>query len=374
MKIADIIKYEGNNDVFVWKHPIEDFNTTTQLIVHESQEAIFFSNGQALDLFGPGRYILNTQNLPLLRRLTSIPTDGQTPFHCEVYFINKTMPLDMKWGTNSQIVVQDPKFNILLHAGANGGMGIQIADSRKFLVKFVGTVNSFDKDTVSSYFRELIVMRIKTYLTNIMTHVSFVTVNAKLDEMSSAMFEALSGEMSEFGVKLIKFFVSAIQLAKDDYERIQTALSEASAIGIAATAEKGRMETLGYNWADQEVAQIMKTYAANEGGQSGIGGMVAQVPMAMLFGQLLKDNTSPMMESLFSAKPQNFGENPLANKMSDGLAYCSSCGRKLNADVKFCPGCGKPIANIQGDRCKNCGRLLKEDEHFCPNCGTQKGE
>lgn len=89
-KIAAVIKYEGDNSTFVWKHPCEDFNTSTQLIVHESQEAVFFLNGQALDLFGPGRHTLETQNIPLLRHLINIPTDGETAFHCEVYFINKT--------------------------------------------------------------------------------------------------------------------------------------------------------------------------------------------------------------------------------------------------------------------------------------------
>ena len=65
-QIAEIIKYEGDNDTFIWKHPCEDFNSLSQLIVHESQEAIFFMNGQALDLFGAGRYTLETQNVPIL--------------------------------------------------------------------------------------------------------------------------------------------------------------------------------------------------------------------------------------------------------------------------------------------------------------------
>lgn len=79
--IADVIKYEGDNSTFVWKHPSGDFNSLTQLIVHESQEAIFFMNGQALDLFGPGRYTLETQNIPKLGKLLNRTTDGETPFH-----------------------------------------------------------------------------------------------------------------------------------------------------------------------------------------------------------------------------------------------------------------------------------------------------
>lgn len=129
-----------------------------------------------------------------------------------------------------------PKFNILLHAGANGGMGVQIDDARSFLTKFVGTTQSFDKDALIDYFREMIVTHVKTYLTNVMSQVSFVTVNTKLDEMSEAMHTALSEKVKKFGVKLIKFFISSIQLNKDNYEKIQIALANTGTMGITATA------------------------------------------------------------------------------------------------------------------------------------------
>ena len=80
-KIADVIKYEGDNSTFIWKHPCEDFNSLTQLIVRESQEAIFFMNGQALDLFGAGRYTLETQNIPKIGKLLNRTTGDETPFH-----------------------------------------------------------------------------------------------------------------------------------------------------------------------------------------------------------------------------------------------------------------------------------------------------
>lgn len=102
MAIFEVIKYEGDNSTFVWKHPKEDFNTGSQLIVHESQEALFFANGQALDLFGPGRHTLDTQNLPLLRRVVNLPTGGDPAFHCEVYFINRTEQMAVKWGTDNE--------------------------------------------------------------------------------------------------------------------------------------------------------------------------------------------------------------------------------------------------------------------------------
>lgn len=135
--ILKVIKYEGDNSTFVWKHPAENFNTGSQLIVHETQEAVFFNNGQALDLFEPGRYTLKTQNIPLLRTAMSLPTGGKTPFHSEVYFINKTQQMSIKWGTDNQVQYMEPTYNFPLQIGASGEMVVSVSDSRRLLVKIV---------------------------------------------------------------------------------------------------------------------------------------------------------------------------------------------------------------------------------------------
>lgn len=119
MAISEVIKYEGDNETFVWKHPLEDFNATTQLIVHESQEAIFFMNGQAFDLFGAGRYTLETQNIPLIGKLLNRATGDKTPFHCEVYFINKTEQMSIKWGTDSKVQYVDPTYGFPIRIAKN---------------------------------------------------------------------------------------------------------------------------------------------------------------------------------------------------------------------------------------------------------------
>lgn len=138
-KIADLIKYEGDNSTFIWKHPCEDFNSMTQLVVHESQEAIFFMNGQALDLFGPGRYTLETENIPKIGKLLNRATGDTSPFHCEVYFINKTEQMSVKWGTDSKVQYIEPTYGFPLSIGASGEMSLCVDDSRKLLVKLVGT-------------------------------------------------------------------------------------------------------------------------------------------------------------------------------------------------------------------------------------------
>lgn len=88
MAIQEVIKYEGDNSTLIYKHPAEDFNTLSQLIVHESQEAVFFSDGQALDSFKAGRYTLETKNIPLISKIRNLVSGGVSPFHVEVYFIN----------------------------------------------------------------------------------------------------------------------------------------------------------------------------------------------------------------------------------------------------------------------------------------------
>ena len=133
--IAEIIKYEGDNSTFIWKHPCEDFNSTTQLIVHETQEALFYLNGQALDLFGPGRYTLETENIPILRKVMNLPTGGETPFHCEVYFINKTEQMAILWGTESKIEYIEPNYKFPIKIGASGEMSLRADDSRRLLIK-----------------------------------------------------------------------------------------------------------------------------------------------------------------------------------------------------------------------------------------------
>ena len=130
-QIAEIIKYEGDNSTFVWKHPKEDFNSLTQLIVHESQEAIFMINGQALDLFGAGRYTLETQNIPKLSNLLNRLTGDKTPFHCEVYFINKTEQMAIRWGTDSKVRLFDPSSGLHIEIGACGNFNLKSKLSSK---------------------------------------------------------------------------------------------------------------------------------------------------------------------------------------------------------------------------------------------------
>lgn len=217
--IAEVIKYEGDNSTFVWKHPSEDFNSLTQLIVHESQEAIFFMNGQALDLFGPGRYTLQTQNIPKIGKFLRRAVDDQSPFHCEVYFVNKTEQMSIKWGTDSKVQYIDPVYGFPLSIGASGEMTLRAQDSRKLLVKLVGTEGSLTQSGLVQKFRAFLMTRVKTYIAQVMkaSAINIFEIDEHLTEFSESIHKLLIPDFADYGIALERFFVTNI--VKPDGER-----------------------------------------------------------------------------------------------------------------------------------------------------------
>ena len=275
----------------MWKHPCEDFNTSTQLIVHESQEALFFSNGQACDLFGPGRYSLKTENIPFLKRLKNIPTGGETPFHCEVYFINKVEQMAIKWGTDSKVEYLDPQFKFPLKIGASGDMSLKVDDSRKLLVKLVGTEKDLSQERLTSYFRGVLMLHVKSYIAQVIRNsaISIFEVDEHLQEFSDILLERLRPDFLEYGVSLQRFTVTTIVKpdGETNYERYKNIFFEES-IGIReerlrqqrrliqqetdsqkiimesqAIAQKRKLE--GYTYQQERSYDVAEKVAQNEG-------------------------------------------------------------------------------------------------------------
>mgnify|MGYP002855827347 CR=1 FL=1 len=230
--LVSIIKYEGDNDTFVWKHPLEDFKYGSQLIVHESQEAIFFKDGQALDLFGPGRYTLETQQLPLLEKLYKLPTDSDRTFHSEVYFINKTVQMAVKWGTPDKVRFIDPLTGVPLQLGASGTLNLMVKDSRNLLVKLVGTMKGIawsDSEgfakSLSDSFRPLISNAVKTNLPDVIKNeaIDILEIDSYLDVISENLKNKLIDGFEEYGMTIPQLYVTSVVLPEEDpnFKRIR---------------------------------------------------------------------------------------------------------------------------------------------------------
>ncbi len=314
-KIADIIKYEGDNSTFIWKHPCEDFNSLTQLIVHESQEAIFMMNGQALDLFGAGRYTLETQNIPKIGKILNRTTDGQTPFHCEVYFINKTEQMAVKWGTDSKVQFMEPTYNFPISIGASGEMSLRAEDSRKLLLKLVGTENFLSQENLTRYFRAFLMTKVKSYLAQVIREqkISIFEIDERLNEISSALMKMLQPDFKDYGIALERFFVTTIVKpdGESSYEKFkflhfrqyadimeaklrqQTAVidaeTEAQKTVIASQAMATKRAQEGYTYQQERGFDVAQDVAKNEaigeftnmgvgfGTMAGVGGAVGGI-------------------------------------------------------------------------------------------------
>lgn len=331
-QIADVIKYEGDNSIFVWKHPCEDFNSLTQLIVHESQEAIFFMNGQALDEFGAGRYTLETQNIPKIGKALNRMTGDKTPFHCEVYFINKTEQMSIKWGTDSKVTYVEPSFGFPIAIGASGEMSLRVEDSRKLLIKLVGTENFLEQQKIVSFFRAFLMTHIKTYMAQYMKNnaVSIFEIDEHLTAFSESLHNQLIPNFSDYGIYLERFFVT--QVVKPDGERqyekfkeiyfrqyadiaeaklrqqtnLIDAQTEAQRIVIDSQARATKREQEGYTYAQERGFDVAQDVARNEavgqftnmgvglGTMAGVGGVVGGIVSNSVNNAMLSAAEQPM--------------------------------------------------------------------------------
>ena len=328
--IAEIIKYEGDNSTFIWKHPCEDFNYLTQLIVHESQEAIFFMNGQALDMFGAGRYTLETQNIPLIGKALNKATNDKTPFHCEVYFINKTEQMNIKWGTDSRVQYIEPTYGFPLSIGASGEMTLRASDSRKLLLKLVGTENYLGQQQLTTYFRSFLMTRVKTYIAQVMktNSINIFEIDENLTMFSNAIKNLLVGDFAEYGVALEQFFVTTILKPDGDrqYEKFKelhfrqyadiaeaklrqqteiiNAETEAQKTVIDSRAQATKRAQEGYTYQQERGFDVAEKVAQNEavgeftnmgvgfGTMAGVGGAVGGMVGGMM-NEAMNSATAP---------------------------------------------------------------------------------
>ena len=422
--LASIIKYEGDNETLVWKHPIEDFNFGSQLIVHESQEAIFFRDGQALDLFGAGRYTLQTQQLPLLEKLYKLPTDTEGTFHSEVYFVNLATQMGIKWGTDSKVRLFDPASGLHIELGASGEFNIRVTDSRKLLLKVVGTTGGLGQEQLlgigngKGFFRSMVMTQVKSYLAQTIKEnaINILEIDEHLMALSGALRERINAALDEYGLTMPEFYVSRIVTPDDDpnfrrmkeqhaeqyllvrQENIRKAEAEAAAGRKAVEAQTAaHLKIIGAQ-GDAEALKIQKQAEAEANAAGALGDLaglgVSLGAMGSVIG-MTKDALNPMTQDAAQM-------GAAVGAAGTGGWDCPACGHK-NITTNFCPDCGgkKPEAktgwdcaqcgtkNIQSRFCPNCGAKKPEEPkgwicpdcgtkdittNFCPNCGTKKPE
>ena len=235
-KILELISYEGTNAELIGKVNIPDLQSKSAIIVNESQEALFYKDGQALDLFLSGRHEITTDSLPLFKRIFKHLFGTKSALPCIVYFINKVNVLDMNWGTPSAITLEDPKYKLLVNVGANGSMGVRVVDSRKFVVKIVGQAQSFTVEETKRAMKGVMMAYIKDCIANVIIKegISILEVQTQLLALSSKIQKAINGVIvPELGIELVNFYLNNIAadeadlaILKQTRERYMSAMTD----------------------------------------------------------------------------------------------------------------------------------------------------
>jgi membrane protease subunit (stomatin/prohibitin family) len=325
-----------------------EFRLGSQLIVRESQEVVFFRDGKAMDVLGPGRHTITTQNIPLLTGLVDMAFAGKgSPFRAEAYFVNKKTFTEMKWGTKEPIIFRDKELSVV-RLRAFGIFSMKVIESQLFVNKLVGTEARFSTDEIEKFLKAIIPARLADLLGE--TIETIFDLAQYYDEIATLAKSRLADDFEKYGIQLVDFYINAITPP----EEVQKRIDERSAMAaLGDMNEYMRFKT----------ATAMGDAAQNQGGGGAAGagvGMGAGLGMGMAMANM-------MGQSMGMGKQQDGSGGAAEEGSEEPLVTCPACGKQV-PEGKFCPECGGTLQKS----CSSCGKPLPTDSKFCPECGAKQ--
>ena len=235
-----------------------------QLVVQESQAAVFFKDGRALDAFGPGRHTLTTKNIPIVTKVLSLPFGGTSPFRADVYFVNRKVFTDLKWGTKEPVAFRDAELE-MVRLRAHGVYAVQVADPKLFVVTAAGSMGQFGTDRIEGYLRDVIVARLNDVLGDTLRTV--FDLPARYDELAETLKARVRDDFGKYGLSLVDFFIAAITPPED----VQKVIDERSGIGAIGAGNMGRYAQFKAARALGDAATSVGQDAGSSAAASGMG-------------------------------------------------------------------------------------------------------
>jgi membrane protease subunit (stomatin/prohibitin family) len=278
--LIDRVKFEGEEDQLVWKFPYDNLSTASQVIVNQTQEAILCKGGQYCDMLGPGTHTLKTANIPILGKLINLPFGGESPFTAEVWYINKTIKRNLKWGTRNPINLRDPQWNFIIPVRAFGEFGVQIADSRMFMEKIVGTLHDISTDDVALNFVTLIISQATDLLSKhiVSQKISVIDIPAQINELNILLKNRVTEEFEKYGISVTNFYIESINYPEDDPNVIKI---------NDAFSNKLKRDIEGYTYQQEQTFETLKTAAGNEGSAGSVMGAGMGLGMGVGMGGMM---------------------------------------------------------------------------------------
>lgn len=335
----DVIQHQdpsGKTLVARWPaNGTSDIRLGSQLIVEESQQAVFFRDGKALDTFGPGRHTLATQNIPLLASLFGIPFGGKSPFQAAVVFVSTKTFMDLKWGTKEPVPFRDQEL-AMVRLRAFGKYALRVANAQQFVNSVVGTMGVYSTERLEDWFRDVIVARLTDVLGENLT--SVFDLPRLYDELAMGLKARVADDFTKYGIELVDLYMGAITPP----EEVQKLIDERS--GMAAL---GDMNT----YLKFKTARAIGDAAQQEGGGGGNVAAGMGVGMGAGLGMMLPGMMREAMQGGGQQAPAApaGGAAPAAAGAAAATgatpSFCHNCGQKLPPGSKFCPGCGTKVGD-----------------------------
>jgi len=321
-----------------------DIKLGAQLIVRESQAAVFFRDGKGLDVFGPGRHTLSTLNLPILTKLLSLPWGFTSPFRAEVVFVNAKVFPDLKWGTKEPVAFKDKELGVV-RLRAFGIFSARVTQPLLFVNTLVGTQGAYGSDQVEAYLREVIVSRLNDFLGE---HLETVyQLPRQYDEIGVAVKTRLRDDFRRYGLELIDFFVNAITPPPD----VQKMIDERSGMGAVGNLD-----------------DFMKFKAAKALGDAAAGVGAGGGPAGAGLGMGMGAGLGFMLPGMIYRNLQPEDADPERIRVR-GTVHCPDCHGDVPITARFCPSCGNQM--VVANKCPRCGKNVTAQAKFCPACGAE---
>jgi len=367
-QFIEVIEWlDESKSTLLYRFPVagQEIKNGAQLIVRESQAAVFVFEGQVADVFTPGRYTIDGGNTPILSKLGAWKYGFNSPFKSEVYFVNTKQFTDMKWGTSNPVMLRDADFGIV-RLRAFGAYSMRVVDPSAFIREIAGTNAHFQTEDIDGQLKRAIVSEFSDALGEL--KIPALDLAAQYKEIGGKIREMINEDFKAYGLEVTKFYVENVSLPAE----VEAAMDKRAQMGAIGNVDQ---------YMKFQAADALRDAAQNEGGGAGLGaglgaGFAVGNQMGNMFGGQMGSGGGGGGQAAAVPCPACGKHNAAGvkfcsdcgGKMEIAQVPCVKCGAKLREGAKFCSECG---SSQEKAKCSNCQFELSAGAKFCPECGTK---